>query len=631
MIRNHKVDIKIHESEIELGEKAKVKETVRLFTKVWQLPSYRQILLILILLTACTSLFASVVKLVTGSTSDVIQLFLMYMILLGTPVFLGTTLLYLIGKDEGSPLDARRTAGAVMFGLVFWYILGIIGVFIDGITNSQFFEIRFYMLGAGIAYFLFAFLVNGLSDHSFIRNIIGAAVPIVLWLLLQNYLQTINPSLPQLGVFWFVSACMVVLIPSLVVRYIYRAVSTPFERDLGINGPELLRAFGHDYLAGNPEPLEKLLTNIATNQDVPMEIILFSDENGLVACGVIEYVHPGPFRDIGSSDLPSVIMNHIKERYNVPSFVLHGSCTHQQNLTTKQDYPKVLDEIDRLIEETRTHEEISGPHWNDGGKFKVWTLFAGNDVLTISTSAPEFTDDISLEVGYDTANMIRKIVPSIEGVAIVDAHNCINDDAISVNRGDPEASDYVGIVSEAVFSTVNATRTSVEMGIYSVYPEDITPREGIGPGGITVLVLKTKQQEMALVSADGNNVEPGFRERVISILKSQGFDNAEITTTDTHVVNAISLSSRGYPPVGRNKPDETLEYIAIASTKARESIRHVNVGIGFGKIENLRTFGEKGFDTLTRDVAEAASIAKEKGVRAGGLALLILIFTSFLF
>ena len=631
LIRNAEVETKIHESEPELGEKAKVKETVRLYTKVWQLPSYRQILSILVLLTTCTSLVASIVKLVTAATSDVIDLFVLYMVLLGVPIFLGTSLLYLIGKDEGSPLDARRTAGAVMFGLIFWYILGIIGVFLDGITAVNFFEIRFFMLGAGIAYFLFAFLVNGLSDHSLIRNMTGAVIPIALWLLLQNYLQTMNSALPQLGPYWYVSAAIIIIVPSLVVQYIYRAVSVPFERDLGINGPQLLRAFGHDYLANNPLPLEELLTKIATVQDVPIEIILFTDKSGPVACGVVEYIHPGPFRDIGSSDLPSVIMKHIHEKHKIPSFVLHGSCTHQQNLTTKKDYSKVLDEIDRLIEKTKTYDQISGPHWTDGGKFKVWTLFAGNDVVTISTSAPEFTDDIALEVGYDTANMVRKLVPSIGGVAIVDAHNCINDDAISVNKGDPEASDYVGTVSEAVFSNVNEARSSVEMGIFTVYTEDISPKEGMGPGGVTVIVLKTKEQEMALVSVDGNNVEPGFRERVISLLKAQGFDNVELTTTDTHVVNAISLSSRGYPPVGRNKPDETLEHIIIASTKARELIRPISVGFGFGKIENIRTFGERGFDTLTQDVAEAAGIAKKMGIRAGSIAFLILIFASFLF
>ncbi len=613
-----------------MGEKAKVKETVRLYTKVWQLPTYSQILSILVLLTVGTSLLAATVKTITAVTLDFIGTFMGYLILLGIPVFLGTALLYFIGTDEGSPMDARRTAGAVMFGLIFWFIFGMIGIVVDGLLGTAGYEIRFMLLGGGIAYFMFAFLSNGLSDHPIIRNCTGALMPILLWLLLENYLPLVNPALPSLGTYWYITALLIIIIPSLVVQYIYRAVSVPFERDLGINGPQLLRAFGHDYLADNSEPIEKILTNISTLQSVPMEIIIFKDDTGPVACGVIQYVHPGPFRDIGSSALPSTIMRHIEEKYNIPSFVLHGSCTHHQNLTSKTDYPKVLEEIDRLIEGTDIYREVSGPHWVDGDKFKVWTLFVGPDVLTISTSAPEFTDDIALEVGYDTAAMIRQQNPSVKGIAVADAHNCINDDAVSVMKGDPEAAEYVGTISAAVFSTINEKKSQLEMGIYTVYPDNITRKEGIGPGGVTVVILKTVEKEMALVSVDGNNVQPGFREEVISILKTQGFDDAEITTTDTHVVNAISLSSKGYPPVGRNKPQETLEHIVIAATKARETIRPVSTGLGFGKVEDIRTFGERGFDTLTQDVAEAAGIAKRVGIRLGGLAFLALILISFL-
>ncbi|TFH03491.1 MAG: DUF2070 family protein, partial [Candidatus Thorarchaeota archaeon] len=519
-----------------MGEKAKVKETVRLFTKVWQLPTYRQIVTILVLLTVCTSLLSAAAKTLTAVTADFFFTWFCYSVLFSVPVFIGTALLYLIGRDEGSPMDARRTAGAVMFGLVFWFIFGMIGVIIDGILGTIGYEMRFLFLGAGIAYFMFAFLTNGLSDHSMIRNLSGAVMPIALWLLLENFLPLRNPALPTLGTYWYVTASLIIVIPSLVVQYIYRAVSVPFERDLGINGPQLLRAFGHDYLADNSEPLETILTKISTIQSVPMEIIIFKDTKGPVACGVVEYVHPGPFRDIGSSGLPYIIMKHIQETHGIPSFVLHGSCTHHQNLTTKKDYPKVLDEIDRLIEETKTHPEVSGPHWNDGDKFKVWTMFVGTDVLTISTSAPDFTDDIALEIGYDTADMIRKQTPNIEGVAIADAHNCINNDAVSVMRGDHDASEYVGTISAAVFSTVNEKRSQLQMGIFTVYPDNITRKEGIGPGGVTVVILKTADQEMALVSVDGNNVQPGFREEAISILKTQGFDSAEITTTDTNVV-----------------------------------------------------------------------------------------------
>jgi putative membrane protein len=410
-------------------------------------------------------------------------------------------------------------------------------------------------------------------------------------------------------------------------------VSVPFEIDLGISGPALLRAFGHDYLAGNPIPIDTMLSKISTPQDVPMEVILFRDSlntSEILACGIIQYIHPGPFRDVGSSELPSVIMNHVKEKFNVPAFVMHGTCTHQQNLTTKDDYQKVLDEIDRLIENTPVYGDISGPHWVDDGKFKVWTLFAGENVLAITTSAPDFTDDIALEVGYDAAKMVKQRIPEIKGVAIVDAHNCINDDAISVVPGDPEAQEFVGAVSGAVFSTLNEPKSTVEIGFFQVCPTDIISKEGIGPGGISALSLTYTDYRFALISVDGNNMEPGFREEVISILKAQGYDDAEVVTTDTHVVNAISLSSKGYPPVGRNKPDETLEHILVASLKAREKTRAVQVGLGFGIVKGLRTLGEKGFDVLTQDIAEAAGIAKHVGIRVGIGSVLVAILLAFL-
>ncbi len=611
-------------SDVILGEKAKVKETVRLYSKVWQLPSYRQIVMRMILLVFFGSLILSATK---GLFLDV---FVGYLIILGGPVFIGSGLLYAIATDEGSPLNGRRTAGLVHFGLIFWITLSAIGGILDAIASSNILEIRFSILGVSIAYLAFAFLVNGLSDHHPARNTIAALMPPILWIVMELLLAPMNTALPILPGLWYIPIVCSLIIASLVVHYIYKAVSVPFERDLGINGPQLLRAFGHDYLADNPKPFEEILTKIATIQDIPVEIIMFRDEEGPVACGVIQYVHPGPFRDIGSSDLPSVIIEHVQKKHGIPAFVMHGSCTHQQNLTTKDDYPIVLAEIDRLIESTEVHELISGPHWYDGGKFKVWSLFVGNDVLTISTSSPEFTDDISLDVGYDVANMIRERLPQVEGVAVVDAHNCINGLAVSVNQGDPEAGEYVGAVSGAVFSSINSEKTKVQLGMHQIVPDDISQSEGMGPGGIIAVILNVGEREVAFISVDGNNMESGFREEIQSLLKVQGFDDSEIITTDTHVVNAISLSSRGYPPIGRHKPNETMEHILAASIKARERVQPVKVGLGFGKAKSLRTFGEKGFDILTQDVAEAAGIAKRVGIRAGGVSILLYIILAFL-
>jgi predicted neutral ceramidase superfamily lipid hydrolase len=633
LIRNPTSNTQKSIEDTPLGEKAKVKETVRLFEKVWQLPSFGRILGIMVAEVVVVSLIATGLKSITNLTTNPLLTMILYVVILGIPTFLGTSVLFLTLTGEGAPLDARRTAGSVMFGNLIWFIMGLIGVVIDSIISTQIYEIRFWIVGASLGYLMYAFLVNALSDHREARNFIGAAAPLILWVILELLLAPIDVSIPAMSRLWYITLPIILAFSTYAVHYIYKSVSVPFERDLGINGPALLRAFGHDYLAGNPIPIDTLLTKISTPQDVPMEIILFRDTTNaadILACGIIQYVHPGPFRDVGSSELPSVIMEHVKEKYGVPAFVMHGTCTHQQNLTTKDDYKKVLDEIDSLIENTSVHNTISGPHWTDGDKFKVWTLFAGENVLAITTSAPDFTDDIALDVGYDAANMVRQRLPEIKGVAIVDAHNCINDQAISVVQGDKEASEYVGAISGAVFSTLNEPRTTIKMGIYQVFPNDIIPREGIGPGGISAISITYEDYKFALISIDGNNMEPGFRERAISILKAEGYNDAEVVTTDTHVVNAISLSSKGYPPVGRNKPDETLEYILVASLKAIEKTQAARIGLGFGVVKGIRTLGEKGFDVLTQDIAEAAGIAKDVGIRVGVTSIFAAIILAFL-
>jgi putative membrane protein len=613
-----------------VGEKAKVKETVRLYSQVWQLPSFQGIIARILCAVLFGSFLSATLRIVYTPSIDAATAILLSVLALAIPSFVGTGLLYLIVKKEGSPLDVRRTAGSVQFGIYFWVAFGSIGSVLSFLTNNPFYEVRFWILGLGAAYMLFAFLVTGLSDHHPVRNFTAAIMIPGLWYLIVFALGGYGGVIFALPIWWLVVAIIMFPVLSLAVNYIFRAVSVPFERDLGINGPELLRAFGYDYLTNNSEPMESTLSQIGEMQDIPIEILLIKKDDGLAAVGVVEYVHPGPFRHIGSSSLPSAIIEHIDEKHGVPAFVMHGSCTHQQNLTSKKDFPLVMAEIDRLIDETEVYDTMSGPHWSDLGKFKVWTLFTGKDVLTISTSAPEFTDDISLDVGRAAADMVRSRMLEIENVSIVDAHNCIDGEAVSVMPGDSEAGEYVGAISSAVFSTIKNPKQKVSAGVYRAIPQDIRPDEGMGPGGVTALVLDGGEREVVLLSLDGNNMEPGFREDAIRILKTQGFDDAEVLTTDTHVVNAISLSSRGYPPIGQNKPEEIMEAIIIAANKAREKVTPVRMGLGYGEVKDLCTFGERGFDVLTQDIAEAAGIAKRVGIRVGVASFLIALLLTFL-
>ncbi len=612
-----------------MGEQAKVKETVKLYSKVWQLPTYRGIIIRMVAMALVSSSILAILEFIVNGSGQSLLTFFYYVVVLIVTTFLGSGILYALVRKEGSPLDARRTLGSVQFGIIFWYSLGTLGGIIDFILATNI-EVKFWTLGMGLGYLAFAFLVTGLSDYHPVRNLVAAMMPALVWTIIISTLSSMGVMILTLSDYWVIIFVVVIVIGGIAVHHIFKSVSMPFERDLGINGPALLRAFGYDYLVENPEPLETLLTEISVVQDVPMELIVFRSGETLISVGVILYVHPGPFRDIGSSGLPSEIIRHIKTKYGVQAFILHGSCTHHQNLTNKEDYRIVFDEIDNLIGSAEVHEIASGLHWSDHGKFKVWTFFVGEDVLAITTSAPEFTDDISLEVGRAAAETARESAPGIRYVALSDAHNCIDHDAVSLMSGDPDEESYIEAVKDAIASNFGNPRGKVAIGVHQIVPDYIASKEGMGPGGITVIILEVNSVRNALVSIDGNNVEPGYRERIQETLLSMGFDTAEVTTTDTHVVNAISLSSKGYPPVGQYKPDEILESIKQATSRAEENLTQCEVGLAFGEAKGIRTFGEKGFDVLTQDVAEAAKIAKRTGIIAGGLAFIAYLVLSIL-
>lgn len=615
---------------LELGEKANVRETQKLYNRMWKLPRYRNMVILMTLSILVCSFFLSLFRTAGSPGLSLTWTFLRYVLLLVIPIFVGTELVYLVTRKKGAPLDHRRVFGMIEFGVLFWLALGTVGGFLDFLTGGSSFETRFWMLGAGLTYMVSAFILNGLTGRRASRNLAAAIIPPLLWFVIAIVLSYSGQLVFQLPQFWMISFAATVLLLSAAILTIFHSVSKPFKRDLGVDGPQLLRGFAHSYLSDNPEPFDRIVGTIATPQDVPVETMVFRDNQGLVAVGIVLYVHPGPFRNVGSSMLTSTIIDHIDSKYSVPAFVMHGSCMHHENLATKDEFPKVLAKIDELIDSTSVADSVSGPYWSANGKFKVWTTFIGDGALTITTSAPEFTDDIFIDVGREAAKMARSQVPKLAGVAIVDAHNCISSDAVSLMPEDPQAADFVKAVSNAVSSTFGRPRERINVGACRIVPSNVGVKDGIGPGGIVALVIKTASHETALLSIDGNNMEPGFREKAIAQLKAQGFDQAELMTTDTHIVNAVTLSSKGYPPVGRLKAAEALGNILDAAIKAKERLKPVKAGLNFGEAKGLMTYGVKGYDTLMEDVSEAGHIAKRVGILSAGLAILLSTLLTFL-
>jgi len=140
-----------------------------------------------------------------------------------------------------------------------------------------------------------------------------------------------------------------------------------------------------------------------------------------------------------------------------------------------------------------------------------------------------------------------------------------------------------------------------ECGVSHIVPKEFSMNDGMGPGGIVVLVIKTGNEYVAYVTIDGNNMIKGVRENILEAIAKLGINDGEIFTTDTHVVNAIGPSRRGYYPIGeRIDQEKLLNYIRKATQEALSNLSEAKVAFKKVKVERVKVLGEKNILEVTR-------------------------------
>ncbi|PIU59671.1 hypothetical protein COS86_03030 [Candidatus Bathyarchaeota archaeon CG07_land_8_20_14_0_80_47_9] len=175
-------------------------------------------------------------------------------------------------------------------------------------------------------------------------------------------------------------------------------------------------------------------------------------------------------------------------------------------------------------------------------------------------------------------------------------------------------------------------RLPFQVGAATVIPEEFTIRDGMGPGGITTIVVKVGKQKAAYIVIDGNNMVSGLREKVLSALHSLGIDDGEVFTTDTHAVSAVILSQRGYNAVGEAIDHERLiAHIKEATVVAMSKLEHVKTASCCNiTVPSVKVIGKKRLETLCLLVDRAIRKAKRIVVPIFGISglflMLILLF-----
>jgi len=473
-------------------------------------------------------------------------------------------LVRLLGKE----LSWNRS-GLLSFASV---VLGIIVTALAAIgSESGFFLPITYATGLGVILSLRMPALVAIADYRLHRMIIPAALQSLAGLA-AGYLYFGSEFL-----WWAIGLLLIFGLGSSIFIWL---IDRPLKRSFGVSGLNFLNAF-IAHITDGSKTLEEFFRDIGEEVTVPQASIVFSRAGRDNAIITAPNVHPGPMGEIGSANLPKMLHDSFREEV----FVTHGCATHDFNLVSEDEAAKIATALKSSFLDLSFAGGASRSFRTRHGSVEILTQRFPNSVMMVSTRSPERTEDIDYNIGIA---IMAEGHRWFRDVVFVDAHNCMTDLSSPVLPATFIGTEYYRASLAALEEASNLPLEPVLVGI-SHMPLPFSREEGFGDLGVQVLITEVGDQKTAYVLFDGNNMHEGAREGIRAAIADL-VDNAEIMTTDSHVVNTIS----GKNPIGLAiHCDLVIPYVRTAVMEAIADLAPAEVAGATTWCEGLTIFGSQ--------------------------------------
>jgi len=580
-------------------------KVVKRYSSLFELPSYAKVLLLL----ALSCLGAGIVSAITffpPFEALVNGLFLGVSLFIVNLIFDYVVSMLILGQD---PIyDVRRTAALSLFCWGLWLLFILVGVAIGML-------VRLCLLGFSAVLILRLIAFNSTSSTGSLR------------LLAASLLQPFPCIIPFL-LFWakidyFLISLFIIFstVVSILSSFFFISLLNRVgEQTLKIPSLSLFKAFLINWIVGLNAPFEEFLEKLGEEQDVKVSLIKF-DASKPKAVIIVPFVHPGPFKNVGSSLLPSMLKNTLENELNCVACVPHGLLGHELDLSSQIQNQKILNCVVESSNFKPSETQATPFIKISNGSATTCCQVFGKFAFLSFTLAPRTTEDLPEELGLFVQGEAEK--HGLTHCAVVNAHNSING-TISTQEA---LNALKATAAKCLEQTASLKRLPFEVGAATVIPKEFSLKDGMGPGGITVVMVKVGEQKTAYVVIDGNNMVSGLREKILSTLKSMGISEGEVFTTDTHAVNALILSRRGYHPIGEAiDPEKLIGYIKRATLATVSDLESAKAAAHSITVRNVKVIGEKKLETLcllTDKVLQRAKMSVIPIFASAGLLLML--------
>lgn len=587
---------------------------VKHYSSLFKLPTYGTMILVLALL--CIS---------AGKLFTLALFFFPIALLWG--LLLGTLLLFVtIILDYANSLlifrgdviyDIRRTTGLSIFSWGVWLFF----IFLGGVFSpflGKLWGVKLCLLGFSAVMIFRLTVLLSTSPSSSGKLFIAALInPLSCYFLFMATCAPTDASTLFPFTIFLAPAVAISTASSIIFTHVINKVGVHV---IGLSGLSVFKAFLLNWITNLNAPFEKILEELGENQDVKVDLIGFRSKEPK-ALVVVPSVHPGPFKNVGSSILPFMIKESLEKTLNCTVCVPHGLLGHEFDLASQLQNEKMIRSIIESVPFDALEDKASPFIRTSDGSATACCQTFGKTAFISFTLAPKTTEDFPQELGTLVCQNAEKL--GLEHCIIVNAHNSING-TLSM---DEMLLSLKNVASSCLEKAASLKRLPFEVGAATVFPNEFNLKDGMGQGGITVLTVKVGKQKTAYVIVDGNNMISGLREKILSALHLIGIDEGEIFTTDTHSVNAIVLNERGYHPIGEVIDHEKLiAYIIDATKRALGNMERVAASCRTITVPNVRVIGENLLAKLCLLIDKALGRAKATAIpifSASGILLML--------
>jgi putative membrane protein len=497
--------------------------------------------------------------------------------------------------------DMRRTFALSLFCWVVWLAF-VIPAIVFGVAFASSLWINFCLVGFSAVLTLRFVVFIASTATGFIRGILASLLqPFSCILFFLFFWARIDSSFPiRALLFLFISPVLSFASAYWFVSLIDRLG----RRTHGVPAISIFRAFMLNWVVGLNEPIEDFLERMGEDEDVEVSFLKFASHKTKAAI-IVPLVHPGPFKNIGSSLLPSMLKHEFEKELGGDACIPLGILGHELDLASQKQNRKIISHVIASAKLDATISKATPFFRVADGFATVSCQIFGNAAFLSFTLAPKTTEDLPQELGHIVRDEAAK--RGLGCSIVVNAHNSITDTAEMDERLDA----LRNLASKCLDKTLSLPSQFFEVGAATVYPKEFSLNDGMGTGGITAIVVKVAEQRTAYVIIDGNNMISGLRERILSALSEKGFDASEVFTTDTHAVSAVVLGRRGYHPVGEAMDHDILiAHIEEAASTALSRLETCNACCSSFVVPQVRVIGGSRINSLTTLVDEALQKAK---------------------